>query len=207
MARKYTKRKTRKAGQQQLISGTAIYLRVSTEGQADEGYSLDAQRSKLLAYCDAHDWRVSDEYVYVDAGASGTSTEKRDAFRAMMDAARLGAVNRIVAVKLDRLARNVRDFLQTVDELAAVGCDLVLIQESFDTGTPSGKFALTMFAAMAELEAATITERVLSGKQQKAQTGGWNGGRLPYGYEAQSDTWTIVESQAEAVRTVFSATL
>jgi len=168
MAMKISKR-NRKATDQTaaLPIFTALYIRVSTEKQADEGYSLEAQESRLQSFCDAQGWTVDAAHVYVDAGISGKSTE-RPAFLAMMQAAQDGQIARIVAIKLDRLARNTKDFLGTVERLQSYGCDLVLLKESFDTGTPHGKFALTMFAAIAELEASQIAERTMSGRKQKA---------------------------------------
>ena len=121
----------------------------------------------------------------------------------MLTAAKAGEIKRIVAMKLDRMARNVREFLATVDTLKEYGCDLVLVKESFDTSTPHGRFALTMFAAMAELEASTITKRVMSGKQQKASQGGFNGARIPYGYSYKAGEFTKNEEQAQVVRTIF----
>lgn len=182
---------------------TALYVRVSTQLQADEGYSLEAQQERLQAYCTAQGWTVDPEHVFVDAGVSGKTTD-RPQFKAMLEAAKAGTVQRIVAMKLDRVARNVREFLQTVDQLKAWHCDLVLVKESFDTSTPHGRFALTMFAAMAELEASTITERVMSGKQQKATQGGFNGARIPYGYFYQSGVFTVNAEQAATVRSIFT---
>ena len=205
MARKYTKRQS---GNQMELgvkdAVTALYVRVSTEKQAEEGFSLDAQQERLQAHCVAQGWHVSPEHIYIDAGISGTSTEGRAAFNAMLAAARSGSVSRIVAIKLDRLARNVRDFLSIVDDLNGVGCDLVLVKESFDTSTPHGRFALTMFAAMAELEASTITERVMSGKAQKAQEGGYNGAQCPLGYEYTGEAFNVIPAQAETVANVFT---
>ena len=183
---------------------TALYIRVSTDKQADEGFSLAAQQERLQAHCVAQGWAVSPEHVYIDAGVSGTSTEKRTEYQRMMNAARLGEIDRIVAMKLDRLARNVRDFLAIVDELKELDCGLVLVKESFDTSTPHGRFALTMFAAMAELEASTITERVMSGKEQKATEGGYNGSRCPLGYTYQDGQFKIEQSGAYWIREVFN---
>lgn len=202
MARKLQTRSRARASQRALAAATALYIRVSTEHQAEEGYSLDAQRDRLLAYCAAQEWPVEPEHIYVDAGVSGKSTD-RPAFQAMLTAAQEGRVGRVVALKLDRIARNVRDFLGLVDGFKALGCELVLLKEGFDTGTPHGKFALTMFAAMAELEAATITERVLSGKRQKASTGGYNGSRTPYGYTYDGERFTIEPEAAQVVRAIF----
>ena len=201
-------RKTKRTNSGQLTLGqsvdvTALYVRVSTDKQVDEGYSLDAQAKRLGAYCEAQGWTVDARHIFVDAGVSGKSTD-RAAFQAMMAAASSGEINRIVVMKLDRLARNVRDFLAVVDQLTQVGCGLVLIKESFDTSTPHGKFALTMFAAMAELEIATIAERMDSGRQQKASQGGYNGAQCPLGYEYTNGVFNVIPAQAETVRVVFN---
>ena len=185
---------------------TALYVRVSTQLQADEGYSLEAQQERLEAYCKAQGWNVGEGHIYIDAGVSGKSVD-RPQFQAMLQAAQAGQVQRIVAMKLDRIARNVREFLATVDQLKEWHCDLVLVKESFDTSTPHGRFALTMFAAMAELEASTITERVMSGKQQKASKGGdkgfYNGSRIPLGYKYVGGAFQINEPAAAVVRDIF----
>lgn len=197
MARKIaSKRQTRVERQAAIDTGcTALYIRVSTDKQASEGYSLEAQLQRLTAYCAAHGWTVCPEHIYTDAGQTGTNTD-RAALQAMLAAAEAGSIGRIVAIKLDRMARNVRDFLALVDDLTAWGCDLALIAENFDTGTPTGKFALTLFAAMAELEAATITDRVMTGKRQKAQEGGYNGSPAPLGYTLVGGTFVPNEDAA-----------
>ena len=182
-------------------ASTALYIRVSTQLQAEEGFSLAAQQERLNAYCVAQGWTVT--ATYIDAGVSGKTTD-RPQFQAMLEAAQAGQVQRIVAMKLDRVARNVREFLATVDQLKGWGCDLVLVKESFDTSTPHGRFALTMFAAMAELEASTITERVMSGKEQNSKNGGYNGARIPLGYSYSNGVFTVIESEAQTINAVFA---
>lgn len=205
MARKVIKtNEVQPKNETQKSNCTALYIRVSTQKQADEGYSLDAQESRLRAFCEAQQWNVCDNHVYVDAGLSGKSTENRDAFNAMLQAAQEGKVKRIVAIKLDRLARNTKDFLGLVETLQSYSCDLVLIKESFDTGTPQGKLALTLFAAIAEFEASTITERVMTGKAQKANEGGYNGSQCPLGYTYQDGQFTL-NSEADTVRYIFDS--
>jgi site-specific DNA recombinase len=190
MARKATRGIGNGGQRSQAEVCTAAYIRVSTDRQAEEGFSLEAQAAKIRALCQAQGWQLCD-HIYVDAGVSGKSTDRPE-FQRMLEAAQAGKVGRIVAVKLDRLARNVRDFLAVVDSLQRAGCELVLIREGFDTSTPSGKFALTMFAAMAELEVSMIAERTLAGREQKAREAGFNGARTPYGYDydAASETFT-----------------
>ena len=206
MARKIKGIHSKQAEQAELglqTARTALYVRVSTQLQAEEGFSLEAQQERLEAYCTAQGWTVEPDHVFVDAGVSGKTTD-RPQFQAMLQAAEAGTIQRIVAMKLDRIARNVREFLATVDQLKAWHCDLVLVKESFDTSTPHGRFALTMFAAMAELEASTITERVMSGKQQKASKGGFNGARIPYGYKYAGEKFTVHPGKAKIVRGIFA---
>jgi site-specific DNA recombinase len=203
MARKMNKRQSAKQDVLNLEGYTALYIRVSTERQAQEGNSLAAQEKRLRDYCSAHGWNVADHHVYIDAGISGKSTE-RAAFQAMMQAAKDGLIVRVVAVKLDRVARNTKDFLATVETLQSYKCSLALIQEGFDTGTPQGKFAITMFAAMAELEASMISERVSSGRKQKALEGGYNGSRCPLGYQYTNGVFTVDSSSAYWVREIFN---
>ena len=204
MSRKYTKRIV--GNQIDLgvqVNCTALYIRVSTEKQADEGFSLDAQEARLRAYCAAQQWSVCEDHLYVDAGLSGTTTD-REALQRMMQAAKDGAIKRIVTMKLDRLARNTKDFLAIVETLQGYGCDLVLIKESFDTSTPQGKFALTMFSAIAELEAATITERVMTGKAQKAGEGGYNGSQCPFGYKYSEGQFQLDTAVAGVIQELFT---
>src|SRR4051812_45321511 len=109
----------------------ALYLRVSTEGQANDGNGLEAQRTALMERCKREGW--TDTIEFVDAGVSGKST-KRPEFQHMMEAARAGTVQIVMAAKLDRLARNTIDFLQTADELVKVGCRLVMLEPDIDSG-------------------------------------------------------------------------
>lgn len=190
------------AGQGALPTGyTALYIRVSTDKQAEEGYSLDAQRAKLDAYCAAMGWYVNAAAVYVDAGLSGKTTA-RPAFQAMLQDAKAGKFQRVVSVALDRLARSTRDFLSIVDVLDKANVAIVLLKQNFDTGTPQGRFALTIFAALAELEAETISERTMTGRVEKARQGGFNGAPVPFGYDYDGNAFTV-NVHGATVRRIF----
>lgn len=201
-------RKTRRngsGGQAALPTGcTAAYIRVSTDKQADEGFSLDAQRERIAAYCAAMGWELcGDDFVYVDAGVSGKTTE-RPAFQRMMEDARAGRFVRVVAVALDRLARSTKDFLGVVEALDRAGVAIVLLKQNFDTGTPQGRFALTMFAALAELEVSTIAERTMTGRIEKAKQAGFNGSPIPFGYDRAADGTFTPNAHADTVRRIFA---
>jgi site-specific DNA recombinase len=198
-------RKNGKTAQQvALPTGcTALYIRVSTDKQADEGYSLDAQRRRLEEYSSAMQWVLcGDDFVYVDAGLSAKTTD-RPAFQRMIADAGAGKFQRVVSVALDRLARSTRDFLAVVDVLDRAGVAIVLLKQNFDTGTPQGRFALTMFAALAELEAANISDRTMTGRIEKARQGGFNGAPVPFGYDYDGETFTP-NGHAKTVKRIFA---
>lgn len=204
MARKLTKRK---ATAKQADLGlqhpcTALYIRVSTEKQATEGNSLDAQREKLTDYCRAMQWEVCEGQVYEDAGVSGKSAGNRPALQAMLQAAKDRKIQRIVVTKFDRLARNVKDLMDIMDTLNKVGCALVLLDINVDTGTPTGKLIAGIMGQLAEWERSLIGERVMSGKRHQAAHGEYNGSRCPLGYDYANGVFTV-NDQAGTVRAVF----
>ena len=203
MARKSTKRIS-KAKQTALAmeGATALYIRVSTDTQATEGYSLAAQHEKLTAYCTAQWWPAAEAHIYVDAGVSAKTTE-REQFQAMLAAVAAGSVRRIVAVKLDRLSRNTRDFLGLLDYCDDHACGIVSIAESFDTSTPVGRAVVTVLMAFAELERSQIADRMQSGRDQKARGGERNGAPVPYGYAIAGDGWEVDAERADVVRRIF----
>ncbi len=206
MARKLNKT-TAKATQTAIPTDcSAIYVRVSTDRQAEEGYSLDAQRARLEAYCTAQGWMLCPDHVYIDAGESAKTTA-RPAYQRMIAAIDAGIVRRVVVVKLDRLSRNTNDFLDLLDYCDAREVGIVSIAESFDTGTPVGRAVVTVLLAFAELERRQITGRVMDGKRQKAIGGGYNGAPAPYGYDYSSGEFRIDEERAATVRRIFDAFL
>lgn len=163
-----------------------IYIRVSTEEQATEGTSLQAQRRKLLAYCESQSWSVAG--VYADEGISGSTIEKRPQATKMLDDAKKGIINHILILKVDRLCRNTRNLLEIVDLCKQYNVRLSAVEEQIDYTTPTGKMMLTMLGSFAELERATITARMVGGKEQKNRNGyvvhsSW----LPYGYRREGD--------------------
>ena len=101
----------------------AVYIRVSTEDQAREGFSLGEQKEKLLQLCAFKGYEVFK--VYEDAGISAKDMEHRPAFQEMLQDMRDGKINYIVAYKLDRVTRSVRD----LEELSLIQLLLQLLKE------------------------------------------------------------------------------
>ncbi|RTE01748.1 recombinase family protein [Paenibacillus whitsoniae] len=158
----------------------ALYVRVSTEEQAEHGYSIDAQLDKLRSYCQIFGMTVFKEYV--DRGISGKSIEKRFELQQMLRDAKSGLFNLVLVWRLNRLARNTLDLLQIVEDLRKLNVDFRSFSENFDTSTPAGKFGLSMLGSVGELERDTIVENVKMGLKYRAKTGRHNG-KVPLGYK------------------------
>ncbi|MPZ49698.1 MAG: hypothetical protein GEU75_10455 [Dehalococcoidia bacterium] len=147
----------------------AGYIRVSTEEQAREGYSLAAQENAIRSYCAAMGWGLVE--VYSDAGRSGGSTKGREGLAQLLAASTAGLIDRVIFSKLDRLARRLRDLLEISDRLETLGVGIVSIQEAIDTGSATGRMLRNMIGTVAEFERELIRERIVIGMGQKARQG------------------------------------
>lgn len=172
---------------------TAIgYIRVSTEGQATDGVSLDAQRAKIEAWCSLNDYELA--AVHVDAGISGKSADNRPGLQAALSECRKGCA--LVVYSLSRLARSTRDTIEISERLNKVGADMVSLSEKIDTTTAAGKMVFRMLAVLAEFERDQISERTASAMQFK-KAKGERVGSVPYGYFLDGDNITLIENPAE----------
>ena len=181
----------------------AVYTRVSTEDQAKEGFSLDAQRERLEAYCKARGWSMAKRYV--DDGHSGRDT-RRPAYQDMM--AERESWDTLLVIKMDRIHRNSRNFMEMMENLQGWDKNFVSATESFDTSTAMGRFVMDIIQRIAQLESEQIGERVYMGMSQKARTGpGILGFNLPLGYAVQDGTLIPRPGEAEVVREVFERCL
>ncbi len=157
----------------------ALYLRVSTEEQAKEGFSVSAQRERLEAYCASQGWTIAD--TYADEGFSGKNLDRPEMQRMLMDISS-GLVDVVLTWKLDRLSRRQVDALHLIEDvLAPRKVGLRSATEPFDTTTPAGMAMVGMLAVFAQLELATIIERVRFGYHQRLSLGKWSG-QPPYGF-------------------------
>jgi len=138
----------------------AIYCRVSTEDQVREGYSLGEQLLKLQDLCKFRDYNVYG--VYEDAGISAKDTN-RPKFKEMMEEVRKQNINVIVAYKLDRLTRSVRDLENLIVELEKCNCSLECAMDDINTSTANGKFFVRMLTVLSQLEIERVSERTKFG--------------------------------------------
>jgi DNA invertase Pin-like site-specific DNA recombinase len=181
------------------MTRVAVYARVSTEDQAKEGYSLDAQKERLRAYCQAKGWEIASEYV--DDGHSGRDI-RRPAYQKMLE--EKDDWETILVIKMDRIHRNSKNFMEMMDDLKKWGKEFSSMQESLDTSTAMGRFVMDIIQRIAQLESEQIGERVYMGMRQKASTvGGPLGGNIPYGYEYLDGKLSIDERESEGVKLIF----
>ena len=158
-----------------------LYTRVSTTMQID-GYSLDAQETKMKAFCDYNEYEIAGEYE--DAGKSGKSIEGRIAFNQMMDDIKSGKdeVSYVLVFKLSRFGRNAADVLATLQVMQDFGVNLICVEDGIDSSKDAGKLMISVLSAVAEIERENIRVQTMEGRMQKAREGKWNGGFAPYGY-------------------------
>lgn len=144
-----------------MIKNAAIYCRVSTEDQAREGYSLPEQQEKLKDLCKFRDYNIYK--IYEDAGISAKDMNHRPSFQEMLEDVRNGRVNVIVAYKLDRLTRSVRDLEVLITELEKYECCLECALDDINTSTANGRFFVRMLTVLSQLEIERVSERTKFG--------------------------------------------
>ncbi|MGW6190580.1 recombinase family protein [Bacillus cereus] len=158
----------------------ALYIRVSTQEQVENGYSIEAQDYVLKEYCKANSLNIFQ--VYVDEGITGTSIDKRIALQNLLNDAKKQRFQELIVWKVNRLARNLVELLNTVEQLKLNGVSFRSVSEKFETNTPLGQFTLTMMGAVGQLERETIIENTRLGKEHRNQQG-WYCGTKILGYD------------------------
>ena len=186
----------------------AIYVRVSTTNQAEEGYSIDEQIDKLEAYCKIKDWTVYK--VYTDGGFSGSNTE-RPALEKLIKDANKKKFDTVLVYKLDRLSRSQKDTLFLIEDVFIKnGIEFLSLQENFDTSTPFGKAMIGLLSVFAQLEREQIKERMQLGKLGRAKAGKsmmWAKTSYGYDYHKETGTMTINPVQSLAIKFIFESYL
>ncbi len=181
----------------------AIYIRVSTQEQANEGFSIAAQKERLISYCNARDWLIYD--VYIDPGFSGSNLD-RPGIQSLLK--NVGNFDTILVYKLDRLSRSQKDTLYLIEDVFLKNnVDFVSINESFDTSSPFGRAMIGILSVFAQLEREQIKERSLMGRIERAKAGLYHGGwNTPTGYRyiKDDDALVIDEYEAQQVKLIFN---
>lgn len=181
-----------------IVAG--IYIRVSTEDQAREGFSLPEQEEKLKALCTYKDYKVFD--IYRDAGVSAKDMEHRPEFQRMLKDMKAKKINAIVAYKLDRVTRSVRDLEELISELEANKCYLICDRDDVNTSTANGRFFVRMLTVLSQLEIEIVSERTKFGLVGAIKQG-HAPGVTPLGYKRENKKLVIDPATSWVIEKVF----
>ncbi len=182
----------------------ALYIRVSTDAQREEGYSIEAQTEMLKGYCQSKE--IKNYSFYIDGGFSGSNIE-RPQMQRLIDDIKRGEISCVVVYKLDRLSRSQKDTLYLIEDVLIPNkTSFVSLRENMDTSTPIGRAMLGIMSAFAQLERETIKERTGLGMKERVKSGLWpGGGRTPFGYDYDREKGILVPNDdAETVRQIYS---
>ncbi len=155
----------------------AIYARKSRA--TEKGESVEHQITRGISYCESQGWEYT---VYCDYDFSGGYINRPE-FKKMMENINKGEYVALVCYKLNRVCRNMKDFVNLFDHLSQIDVSFVSIKENFDTSTSIGRASMYFSAIMSQLERENISEAVLDNMFDRAKEGKWNGGPVPIGYD------------------------
>jgi site-specific DNA recombinase len=184
---------------------TGIYVRVSTEEQAQEGFSIRAQEQKLKDFARIKDWQIYK--IYVDEGISGKDIKGRPAMLELVEDVKAGRIQNVLVFKIDRLTRSTADLIYLVDLFNKHDCGLNSLMESIDTQTASGRMFLKIIGIFAEFERENIIERTRIGVERKGKEGYFLCTAPSFSYDRvrHQKIPTINEEEAAVVREIFEA--
>lgn len=195
---------------QELTMGKSIYDmdlrvvdydRVSTEKEVQLNSLMNQANYFNDMIAEVKKWNHIGSYV--DEGISGTQVYKRDNFLRMIEDARLGKFDLIVTKEISRFARNTIDSIKYTQLLLSYGVIVFFVSDNINTINPDSEFRLTLMASMAQDEVRKLSERVKFGIRRSIKDGKVGGGGL-YGYIKKNCKLIINESEAPAVRKIFS---
>jgi len=174
------------------------YIRVSTEQQADEGISLETQRSKITAWCELNDYELV--AIYEDAGISGKTIIKRPQLQTALTEIRKDMA--LVVYSLSRLARSTKNCIEIADLLKVKGSDLVSLTEKIDTSSAMGEFFFTLIAALGQMERKVIGERTKAALAHKKAIGE-KYAPVPFGYRETNGRLEVIQRESQIVAEMF----
>lgn len=181
---------------------TAIYIRVSTEEQVKEGYSISAQLQKLKAFCISQEWEVAG--IYADEGISAKDM-KRPELQRMLKDIKEEKVECVLVYRLDRLTRSVFDLYKLLEVFEGYDCKFKSATEVYDTTTAMGRMFITIVAALAQWERENMGERISFGFVEKARQGKYAHNFAPIGYDLNKEESKLYinEKESETVKKIY----
>ena len=179
----------------------AIYIRVSTKKQAEEGYSLEAQKERLEKLCETNGYIIYK--VYSDEGKSAKNT-KRTAYQEMMEDMRQGKFDKIIVTKLDRISRSLIDLEELIQDLQKNGCSFETASEKIDLDSSIGVMFVRLLGIFAQFERERIAERINDTFEEMVAQGKAITGTQPFGYKVENGMVVIDEDKKDIVIDMFN---
>ena len=170
------------------------YIRVSTQGQVEDGVSLDAQEAKVRAWAVLNGAEV---VIFRDQGISGKRSDNRPGLQSALNL--VGKGDALIVYSLSRLSRSTRDTLTIADALAKKEADLVSLSEKIDTTSAAGKMVFRMLAVLSEFERDQVSDRTRFALLHKKSIGEKTGGDCPFGYRVRKGRLYLHANEQKAV--------
>jgi len=177
----------------------AIYVRVSTQDQAQHGFSLEAQQENLVNYAKVLGYEIFK--IYREEGKSAKNLNRPEMINLLKDAEEK-KFSAIFIYKLDRFSRSLKDLILTIDKLKEWGVDFISLQDKIETASASGKLMFQIIGAFAEFERNIIGDRTKFGMERKAKEGGFIT-KAPKGYKLLNKKLIIDEEASKKVQEIF----
>ena len=170
------------------------YIRVSTEEQRDEGFSLNAQKRKIKAFCELHDLRIA---KYIQDTGSGKEKD-REGHQELLLKIKQKQISGIIVFRLDRLTRSLLNLAELIELFKKDNTQLYSVMENIDASTPIGRFTIKLLGALAELEVDVLGQRTKVGMEE-ARKKGVHLGRAPLGKKRNNKGKLVQDHQEQAV--------
>jgi len=174
------------------------YIRVSTQGQVEDGVSLDAQEAKVRAWADLNG--AEDVVIFRDEGISGKRSDNRPGLQSALDT--VGKGDALVIYSLSRLSRSTKDTLSLSEILQKKDADLVSLSEKIDTTSASGKMVFRLLAVLNEFERDQISDRTRFALAHKKANGEKTGGDVPFGYRVRGGKLSRNAEEQKAINMI-----
>jgi site-specific DNA recombinase len=176
---------------------TGIYIRVSTEEQAKDGFSIHAQKEKLTKYAEANGWNIYD--YYIDNGISGKNLKDRKEVNRLLKDIVDKKIDNILIYKLDRLTRSMKDLMYLIELFEKNSCTFNSQTEKIDTSNAVGRMFIKIIGIFAEFERENLAERVSLGYEQKTREGHYTNTNGVYGYDYDINKKRLIVNEKEKV--------
>jgi len=188
-----------------LTDITAVYLRVSTDMQAQEGYGLDVQYNAIKRYVMAYE--IETPVIFVDDGYTGMNDD-RPAFKKMQKLMKEGRVKFIITYGLDRIGRTQMLILKFLKEdCVKADCDFFAVKDNIDSRSKQTYgILISILSIFAEMDHDSIVTKLFLGRKQRAIEGFWKGGGIPpfgYYYDKETKNLSVDVEKAQIVKKIY----